>query len=214
MEIIEGVAWTGCLSVVVSEPAAGKTFVLLDMGACLADGVPWHGRRVTPGSVAYLSFEANALSLRLDALREQGGRTIQSLHLLDSRDPLSPRLARDGTETPSRGEAVAARQLARLATRLQSAGEPPIVCLMLDTVAASMVGSENTTEVVSAYFRAVRRLAAPYPQAAVLLAHHAGWQDGDDPKRRERGSSAFRGTVDGSFYLDVTAENKELGTRT
>ncbi len=30
VEIIEGVAWAGCLSVLVSESGAGKTFVLLD----------------------------------------------------------------------------------------------------------------------------------------------------------------------------------------
>jgi RecA-family ATPase len=159
VEVIEGVAWTGCLSVLVAEAAAGKTFLFLDMGACLADGAVWHRRRVTPGSVAYLSFEANALSLRLDALRERAGRTLQHLHLLDARDPLSPRLGRDGTETPSLGEASAARALASLAARLAAASEPPIVCLMIDTIAASMVGSENTTEIVSAYLWAVRRLA-------------------------------------------------------
>jgi hypothetical protein len=209
--VIEGVAWAGCVTALVSEPAAGKTFVLLDQGACISAGVPWHRRRVVHGSVAYLSFEANALGLRLMALRE-AGRPPTHIHILAASEPLSPRIGRDGTETPSIGETIASEKLADLATQLREESAPPIVIIMVDTISASLAGSENSAEVVAAYLRAVRRIAAPYPQAAVILAHHAGWQDGEQPKRRERGSSAFRGNVDGSLYLDVTAENGELGT--
>ena len=51
--------------------------------------------------------------------------------------------------------------------------------MIIDTVRASLIGSEDGSESVSAYLRAVRRLLAPYPEAAGLLAHHAGWQDGE-----------------------------------
>jgi predicted transcriptional regulator len=43
---------------------------------------------------------------------------------------------------------------------------------------------------------------AVIPGAAAILAHHAGWQDGETQKKRERGSSAWRGNVDGTLYLE------------
>ena len=50
------------------------------------------------------------------------------------------------------------------------------------------------------------------PGAAALLVHHAGWQDGDTPRKRERGSSTWRGNVDASLYLEAGTYNRETGT--
>jgi hypothetical protein len=49
VEIVEGVAWANCLSVLVSESGAGKTFVLLDVAATVSSDVPWRGRAVQHG---------------------------------------------------------------------------------------------------------------------------------------------------------------------
>src|SRR5262249_31965986 len=84
--------------------------------------------------------------------------------------------------------------------------------IVIDTIRASMVGSEDRSEDVAGYLRAVRRLLAPYPEAGVVLAHHAGWQDGEVKRKRERGSSAFRGNSDVVLYLHVTDQTRELGT--
>src|SRR5262245_39498088 len=65
VEIIEGLAWEGRLTVVVAPSGDGKTFVLLDAAAAISDGVSWHGRTVRQGSVFYVSFEGDALGLRI-----------------------------------------------------------------------------------------------------------------------------------------------------
>jgi len=44
---------------------------------------------------------------------------------------------------------------------------------------------------------------ARVPGAACILAHHAGWQDGERKRKRERGSSAFRGNVDATCFLEA-----------
>jgi hypothetical protein len=98
VEIIEGVAWAGCLSVLVSESGSGKTFVLLDAAAAVSSDVPWHGRAVQQGSVAYLSYEGDALGLRLRALRDKAGHRLEHVYILRAHDPLSPRVSRDGEE--------------------------------------------------------------------------------------------------------------------
>jgi hypothetical protein len=205
--VIAGVAWQHGVTVLVSESGAGKTFVLLDMAAAVSQGQAWHGREVRHGSVAYVSFEGDALGLRLRGLRE-AGRALDHLYVIDQvDDPLSPRVDRDGNESPSAGELAVRDKLADLMNDFA----PPLTLLIVDTVRASLVGSENMSDVIAAYLRATRRLLAPYPEAAAILAHHAGWQDGETDRKRERGSSALRGNVDGTLYLEVVEENLETG---
>jgi hypothetical protein len=202
-EILEGIAWARNVSVVASESGVGKTFVLLDAGAAVADGVAWHGREVQPGSVVYVSFEGDALGLRLKALRDHVGRRLEHLYIVRAHDPISPRVTRDGEER-SLGEITLAAALTTLTEELAAAERPPIVLGVIDTVRASLTGSEDSSESVSAYLRAVRRLLVHLPHAAVILAHHSGWQDGGDTQRkRERGSSAWRGNCDGTLYLEA-----------
>jgi hypothetical protein len=79
----------------------------------------------------------------------------------------------------------------------------------VDTVRASLSGSEDSSEHVSAYLRAVGRVLATVPGAAALLVHHAGWQDGEGKRPRERGSSAWRGNVDGTLYIEAGKYDQE-----
>jgi hypothetical protein len=208
--VIAGIAWRQSVTVLVSESGAGKTFVLLDQAAAVSDGRAWHGRAVQQGAVAYISYEGDALGLRLRALQEAGA-ALAHLHVLRAREPLSPRVERDGNELPSLGERLLAEDLRVLATTLANAGAPPLGLIIIDTVRASLVGSEDRSEDVSAYLRAVRRLLAAHPEATGILAHHAGWQDGETRRKRERGSSALRGNADVTLYLEVTGEDAEQG---
>jgi chromosome segregation and condensation protein ScpB len=114
---------------------------------------------------------------------------------------------RDGSEFPSLGEEILIDRLRRLSERLAAEGKPPIVLLAIDTVRASLSGSEDSSSDVSAYLRAIRRVLATLPGAGCLLNHHTGWQDGETQKKRERGSSAFRGNVEITLFLEVTDES-------
>jgi RecA-family ATPase len=209
IEIVEGVASADCLSVLVSESGTGKTFVLLDVSAAVSSDVAWHGRAVESGSVAYLSYEGDALGLRLRAL-QQTGRRLDHVYILRAHDPLSPRVTRDGEER-SIGELEVSAALDTLAAELLAPKRPPIRLLIVDTVRASLAGSEDSSEHVSAYLRAVRRLMTHVPGAAAILAHHAGWQDGETKRKRERGSSAWRGNCDVTLYLDAGETHADRG---
>jgi len=209
-EIIEGIAWAECLTVFVSESGAGKTFLLFDAAGAVSDDVSWHGRSVRFGSVAYISFEGDAIGLRLRAMRDILGRRLEHLYVIRAHDPLSPLVTRDG-EARSIGELNVVATLQDLAADLHAAGLPPIVVGIIDTVRASLSGSEDSSEDVSAYLRAVRRIMAAIPGSAWILAHHAGWQDGDSQRKRERGSSAWRGNCDATLYLEAGDYDAERG---
>jgi hypothetical protein len=150
--------------------------------------------------VAYLAFEADALTLRLRALHEHKAFSLEHVFVFRPRDPLTPQQSRDG-ETPSRGERLVVTALRRLAAQLAHDGHPPIRLLVIDTVRSSHSGSEDRSEDVSAFVRAVRRILPP--GAAAILAHHSGWQDGDNKRKRERGSSSWRGQVEGTVYVEA-----------
>lgn len=47
------------------------------MAAAVSDGVKWHGRETRQGSVAYVSYEGDALGLRLRTLREVSGYRLE-----------------------------------------------------------------------------------------------------------------------------------------
>lgn len=207
-EIVEGVAWAGCLTVLVAESSVGKTFVALDLAAAISAGLSWHGRTVTQGTVVHLGWEGDAIGLRLRALAEHRDARLEHVYHIRAADPLSPVVTRD-TEVPSTGEVDVRTALKVLRDDLAAADLPPIVLIIVDTVRASLHGSEDSSEPVSAYLRAVRRILAALPGAAAILVHHAGWQDGETQKKRERGSSAFRGNVDATLYLEAKDYNPE-----
>jgi AAA domain-containing protein/primase-like protein len=205
-EIVRGAVWRGSVAVLVSESGAGKTFVVTDLGAAVSDGVPWHGRRTRKGSVLYVAFESSALGVRLRALRDVVGRSLENVFVLRASEPLSPKILFDRVEHASQGELAVAEAIDDLRAWLAAEGRPDLVLIIIDTVRQSLAGSEDNSEIVSAYLRAVRRLLHRAPEAAALLVHHSGWQDTDARRQRERGSSAWRGNVDGTLYLEVGEE--------
>jgi hypothetical protein len=166
--VVEGMVWPGCVTVLVSESAPARP--LYSASASVADGASRHGRETVRGSVAYISYEGDAIGLRLQALHE-AGHSLGDVHVLRASDPISPRVGREGIEEASFGEADVTGQLAALRDRLATEGRPPVALVVIDTVRASMTGSEDSSEHVSAYLRAARRIMAtvPGPGASWLI---------------------------------------------
>lgn len=213
-EVVEGMLTAGGITILAAESGGSKTFVATDLGAAIGDEREreWHGRMTKWGSVAYVKFEADAMGPRLQALKGKG-EDLTNLYFLTASEPLSPRGSRDGIELPSPGEELLIDRLRHLSADLAARGMPPIAAVILDTLRASLVGSEDQSECVSAYLRAVRRVLACVPGADAIVLHHLGWQDGDPKRKRERGSSALRGNVDNTLLLEVTDDHDPAEVR-
>lgn len=201
-DIIEGIASEGSVTVFVAESGTGKTFVLLAASAAVSDNVAFIGRRVMSGSVAFITFEGDAFGTRLRALRDKQSCHLEHVYIVRATSPISPQIARDG-ELVGLGERYLDSCLAALSAKLAKEGLPPLKLVVIDTARASMAGSEDNSADVSAYLRACRRIMRRFPDAALVLSHHAGWQDGDTQRKRERGSSAWRGNCDITLYLEA-----------
>jgi hypothetical protein len=210
--IVEGCLFSNCITVLVGESAAGKTHVAIAMGAALDAPLGFHGRRVRHGSVVYAGFEGT-VGVRLKAYREVAGFWLKHIFVVDCGDPLSPMIDRDRLEVPGRGELGLARALDEITAAIEAEQGPPIVLVIVDTIRASLAGPEESSENASAYLRAVRRLMTHTPGAAWMLLHHSGWMDGEAKRRRERGSSAFRGNVDATLYLEAGEYDRQSRTK-
>ena len=87
-ELIHGVLYQGAKLMLSAPSKARKTYLLADLGVCIAYGLPWLGRETTAGSVIYLNFELQPFALRerLRAICAAHGVAVpSSLHLWNLR---------------------------------------------------------------------------------------------------------------------------------
>ncbi|MEO8500806.1 MAG: AAA family ATPase [Vicinamibacteria bacterium] len=193
---LPGRLYEGRVTLLVGESASGKSFLELHWAATVAS---------QGGSVVVFMYEADALGPRLAALKDQFG-DLTNLYFVRSSEPISPIHGRDGLEVPSSGEMFMTETLRSLAADLQRQGLPPIALVFVDTARMAMTGSEDPSDNVAAFLRSLRRAVFAVtvtPQAAIGLVHHSGWQDGENARKRERGSSAWRANSDVVVFVDT-----------
>lgn len=173
------------LGVIYGASGAGKTFVVFDIVACVARGLPWRGRKVQQGTIAYVCAEgAYFFRRRIQAYcKHNGVEDVDGLpvHVLDG--------------APNLMEKVVVQDLA---AAIEAIGGP-IAAVVIDTYANCMLGDENSGtdagKVVANCKWLMRKL-----NTSVILVHHSG----KDASRGARGWSGLRGAVD--FEFCVTKE--------
>lgn len=195
-EIIEHILHPGGVASLTGASGTGKTFVCLDMASHLSAGTKWMNLHTEKGSVLYIHYEG-ILDSREAAL-VKAKRNCDNFYYAQGFNPLNMRT----NEDQSQGEKDLLTAVRSLVFQLKKGEKPPLRMIIIDTVSASLVGDENSSSQIADYLRAIRRVQAQEaPLAGTLLIHHTGWQDGESPKLRERGSSALRGNVDVSLLL-------------
>lgn len=154
-----------------------KTFMALDWALRLA-----HEQDL---SVLYVAAEGGRrLAPRVKAwLRTNGHRDQPSENFMLA--PLAPDLLNEGQVSHL------ARALPRLAHDWG--------LIVVDTMARSMSGDENSTEDMSRFIRNMDRIRGGVANTTALVVHHFGWAFG-----RQRGNSAFYNGCDAVMYMKPT----------
>lgn len=172
-----------------------KSFAAIDMGMCVAHGLPWHGRDVKQGDVVYVTGEGTGqIGQRLDAWDQANGTegVDAPFHLLPVGLPVSD---------PA--------WVGNLIADIEEAGIRPAM-IWLDTLARTFgQGDENSQKDMNAYITGVDRLRDTF-RCVVGIVHHTG-KDGD---RGLRGSSALYAAMDTVIRTDrkgmvVTLKNQQ-----
>lgn len=172
-------AW---LSLLYGPPGGGKTFAALDMGLHIAVGRSFHGRPVKRGKVLYVAAEGQAGILRrLRGWRQHYGLPVSALENF-SVLPMPVQLDSD--------------ELSILLSAIGDLpGETPEV-IVIDTLARSMTGDENSTRDMNAIVRALDKIRDE-TGAQVIIVHHTG----KDETRGARGAIALTGATDVMFKV-------------
>lgn len=169
----------------VGDPSGGKSFLMLDMAASIATGIPFHGRAVKPGPVVYIAGEGhNGIARRLSAWQIRRERDLTDAPLYVSEMPAS---IGDPINTAAVLEAI------------DDIGEQPAL-VVLDTLNRNMAGDENSTLDMHAFIAACDEIRTAY-RCTVGLVHHTGHGD----KSRARGSSVLHGAIDTTLLVEKDA---------
>ena len=181
--IIDGLISAGSVNVFFGEAKCGKTWALLDLAVCMANGAPWLGMATKQGAVLIIDEESGRrrLSRRMNAI-------------LQGHDA--------GQDTPVMAVSLAAFDLGNkedyvhLYNLIISTGARLVI---IDALADIMPGrDENAVKDTQPIFLSLRKIAEE-TQAAIIVIHHSNKTGG------YRGSSAIAGAID--LLLSVEKKN-------
>ena len=187
--MIDGILTKHGFAVMYGQPGTGKSFIAIDMALCMAHGLPWHGRDTKAGTVLYIAGEGvGGLGKRVKAHKLhneiEGNGSLKVLPIaVDMVDPESvEKLIRtiDGLNTE-------------------------FSCLVIDTVARSMTGEENSATDMSAFVRGCDAIKH-HTGCGLLAIHHAG-KDASRGMNSMRGSSALAGAADTVLAVGKSSES-------
>lgn len=181
--IIKGLIERGRLNVIFGPAGDGKTFFTLDLAGHIAAGMPWRGRRVHRGLVAYIAAEAGRSILRrFSAWRDH--------HLSDSREDRAPLAI-----ITQAANLLNALEVEELLGELRAIAEEvrlPLALVIFDTLSRSIPGGdENSAEDMTRVIAAADAIRDELG-AAVAIVHHSG----KDATKGARGHSSLFAAAD------------------
>lgn len=155
-----------------------KSFIALDLALHVAHGLPWLGKKTAQGPVVVIAAEGGSgIWRRIQAWHLEHGLPWDEVPLF-----VMPTALDLGTDASRVCEAVK-----------EAAIEPALV--IVDTMAATFGGEENSAGEVSGYLRELALWFRGAWQCSVLVIHHTGHSANERP----RGSSALKANVDFMF---------------
>ena len=184
--IINGWLEQETFAVAFGKPAAGKTFVVLDMALCVASGKDFHGRSVEQGPVFYIAGEGhNGFARRCAAWSKANGVELSGLPFYKSN--------RNVVMTDPESVEELHETVANMAAKI---GKPRLI--VVDTLARAMgAADENSTQEMGAFIRTIDDMRDEF-DCTFLAVHHTGHGNQD----RARGSSSLLGAVDAEMRIE------------
>lgn len=174
------------LIVMWGAPGSGKSFAAFDIGAAIAQGKRYHGKRVKKGLVLIIAAEGNLTSRTLAYIRENNLHPgdldnllimQKSVNMLDKHEDMDDLLASIQMIVDSAGEELA--------------------LVIIDTLNRVMHGgNENASEDMGAVISNAKRIEDQF-SCATLFVHHSG----KDETKGSRGHSSLKGAMDGEINI-------------
>ncbi|MGO7916232.1 AAA family ATPase [Rhizobium ruizarguesonis] len=172
------------LATIYGAPGSAKTFLAVDLALSVAGGVPFFGKQVSQGGAIYIAAEAGTgLKKRVIAARAEKAMPDSAPFAMIA---LAPNLG------PKKSEAAAL--IADI--KGQWPNNAPVRLIVVDTLARTLRGDENSALDMGAFVADAAAIAAAF-NCLVLVIHHSG----KDAERGMRGSSNLNGATDCEWQI-------------
>lgn len=174
------------LVVMWGAPGSGKSFAAFDIGAAIARGNKYRGKRVKKGLVLIIAAEGDLTARTMAYIRENnlGDKDLENLlimqravNMLDPHQDMDDLLDTMQMVTDSVGEELA--------------------LVIVDTLNRVMPGgNENASEDMGAVISNAKKIEEQF-QCAVMFIHHSG----KDETKGSRGHSSLKGAMDAEISI-------------
>lgn len=182
--IVKGLLPQAEIGFLYGASGSGKTFMALDLAATIARGAEWRGLKTTPVPVLYVAAEAGeGIKKRMAAYDQEFGAEGDRPRIMAA----VPNLL-----SPDDAQAIVKSTNLRGGAGL----------IILDTMAASHTGDENSSKDMSLFVSLCKDISAK-TGAMVLVVHHTG----KDAARGVRGHSSLYAAAD--VVLEVFKNDEE-----
>ena len=188
--LIEGVLRKGDKMLLAGPSKAGKSFALIELCVCIAEGVPWLGHfPCAQGKVLYVNLELN---------RSSCFRRFKDIYTAMN---LPPKRVRSIDIWNLRGESMPLDKLApRLIRRAKKEG---YIAVVIDPIYKILTGDENNAEQMAKFCNQFDVICRALDCAVIYCHHHSkGAQGGKRSMDRASGSGVF--ARDPDAMLDMT----------
>lgn len=155
-ELIDGVLREGHKMLLAAPSKAGKSFLLMELAVCVAEGIPWLGRNVKQGKVLYVNLELDPVSCK-HRFRDIYGAMRCHGH---ENDILVLNL---------RGRSVPLDRLAP--TLIRRYKERGLKAIIIDPIYKVITGDENAASDMAAFCNLFDSIAAECG-CAMVYSHH------------------------------------------
>jgi len=174
---------------VFAPPDTYKTFLMIDIAACIATGEKWAGKATKKGNVLYISAEGgNEISKRVKVVEDSNKIDTES-NILIIKEPISPVVKEEFNWLLN--NAIEHEEFTGFKTEL-------IVFDTLSQCAKNL--DDNSSKDMAEFIRCCIKLSIKL-QTAVIFVHHT------NKSGKSRGSSVFEGNTDFVFEMKKAKEN-------
>lgn len=196
-EVIEHVLRRGHKMFIAGPSKAGKSFALIELAICIAEGLPWMGFKCAQGKVMYVNLEldrASCLHRFRDVRQAMGAPSQHGVSIWNLRghsvpmDKLAPKLIR-------------------------RAAKQSYIAIIIDPIYKVITGDENSADQMAAFCNQFDKVCTELGCAVIYCHHHSkGAQGGKRSMDRASGSGVFARDPDAlldMIELELTDELRE-----
>lgn len=192
-ELIEGILRVGHKMLLAAPSKAGKSFLLINLAICIAEGHPWLGINVKQGKVLYVNLELDKASCEHRFVELYKAMGIKPTHL------------NDVIIWNLRGRAVPMNKLTPSAIRRFK--NENLAAIIIDPIYKVITGDENNATEMSVFCSYFDRLALDCNCSVIYCHHHSKGAANRYSNAVDRSSGSGVFARDPDAILDLTQLN-------